>query len=162
MTLEDFLALCRPYFAAAGGMIDQPYQARLPEGMIRCYVVRDQVAGFGEQLVNALYPAPLRASSSEAQQPGPRLYYPADRPDFQGLKAQMEREWIPDLCRLVELDSSELPVIWDADFLYGPKDDHGDDSYMLCEINVSSVYPFPPSALAPLVAETLVRLKGAC
>jgi hypothetical protein len=33
---------------------------------------------------------------------------------------------------------------------------------VLCEINVSSVYPFPPAALAPLVMETLARLKGNC
>jgi hypothetical protein len=29
---------------------------------------------------------------------------------------------------------------------------------VLCEINVSSVYPFPPDALGPLVAETLRRM----
>jgi len=29
-------------------MIDQIYQRRLPQGMVRCYLVRDQVAGFGE------------------------------------------------------------------------------------------------------------------
>ena len=30
---------------------------------------------------------------------------------------------------------------------------------MLCEINVSSVYPFPEDALAPLAAETMARLQ---
>jgi hypothetical protein len=32
---------------------------------------------------------------------------------------------------------------------------------VLCEINVSSVYPFPTDALAPLAKETLARIKGA-
>ena len=36
-----------------------------------------------------------------------------------------------------------LPVLWDADFLYGPRTASGDDTYVLCEINVSSVIPFP-------------------
>lgn len=158
MRLGDFLALCAPYFAAGGAMIDQPYQARLHEGMIRCYVVRDQVAGFGEQLVNALYPAPAGRPVSEAPQPGPRLYFPPDRSDFQRLKGKLERDWIPEMCGMLGLAASDLPVLWDADFLLGPRDGGGADTYVLCEINVSSVYPFPPSALAPLVKETMARV----
>src|SRR5262245_53727635 len=57
MSLAAFLEQCEPYFSGGDGMIDQIYQRRLPEGMVRCYLVRDRVAGFGEQLVNALYPA---------------------------------------------------------------------------------------------------------
>jgi hypothetical protein len=30
--------------------------------------------------------------------------------------------------------------------MYGPKTAAGEDSYVLCEINVSSVIPFPPAA----------------
>jgi hypothetical protein len=158
MTLGDFMALCRPYFAHAGAMIDQPYQARMHEGMVRCYVVRDRVAGFGEQLVNALYPPPAGRPESDAPQPGPRLYFPPDRADFQRLKDQLEQNWIPEMCRLLGLTASHLPVLWDADFLFGPKKADGADTYVLCEINVSSVYPFPPTALAPLVKETLARV----
>jgi hypothetical protein len=57
MTLAAFITQCVPYFSRGHGMIDQIYQRRLPDGMVRCYLVRDRVAGFGEQLVNALYPA---------------------------------------------------------------------------------------------------------
>ena len=103
-------------------MIDQEYQSRLPEGMVRCYLVRDRVAGFGEQLVNMLYPAPAGVPASEAPLPGPRLYYPPTRADFQALKDKLEREWVDELCRIVGLEKSQLPVLWDADFLYGPKD----------------------------------------
>lgn len=158
MSLGDFIALCRPYFADAGAMIDQPYQARLHEGMIRCYVVRDKVEGFGEQMVNALYPAPAGRPESDAPQPGPRLYFPPDRADFQPLKHKLERDWIPEMCSVLGIAASDLPVLWDADFLLGPKNSDGADTYVLCEINVSSVYPFPPSALAPLVREALSRL----
>lgn len=150
MPLQAFLEICRPYFEA-GGMIDQAYQDRLPEGMIRCYLVGDRVAGFGEQLVNALYPAPSGATAQDAPQPGPRLYFPPTRPDFQALKHKLEREWLADLCSIAGLAPSELPILWDADFLYGPKDATGADTYVLCEINVSSVYPFPADAMTPLV-----------
>jgi hypothetical protein len=57
MELDSFLTRCEPYFAGDGRMLDQPYQARLVDGMVRCYLVRDRVAGFGEQLINALFPA---------------------------------------------------------------------------------------------------------
>jgi hypothetical protein len=160
MSLAEFLSLCRPYFASGGGMIDQPYQSRLPEGMIRCYIVGTEVEGFGEQLVNMLVPAPPGAPAGEAPLPGPRHYFPPTRADLQGLKQKLEREWIGEMCRTIGLHTSQLPVLWDADFLYGSKDPAGNDTYVLCEINVSSVYPFPPDALSPLVAHTLARIKA--
>ena len=161
MRLTAFAERCRAYFAADGGMIDQAYQPRLRDGMVRCYLVRDRVAGFGEQLVNLLHPAAPGAGSNEAPAPGPRLYFPPTRPDFRALKDRLERHWVDELCAIVGLEKSALPALWDADFLYGPKDAAGNDTYVLCEINVSSVYPFPPSALAPLVADTLARLESA-
>ena len=48
---------------------------------------------------------------------------------------------------------ASLPIIWDADFLYGPRDRAGEDTYVLCEINVSSCFAFPdqaPGAIARL------------
>ncbi len=157
MALSDFLALCQPYFAHSGAMIDQAFQLRLHEGMIRCYVVGNKVVGFGEQLINALYPSPEGQPSSEAPLPGPRLYFPPDRGDFQDLKHKLEQEWIPQMCKVLELKHDGLPVLWDADFLLGEKSRDGKDTFVLCEINVSSVYPFPPSALQPLVQEALRR-----
>jgi len=158
MSLAAFLAQCEPYFARGDAMIDQVYQHRLADGMVRCYLVRDRVAGFGEQLINALYPAEPGAALSSAPLPGPRLYYPPTRADFQRLKDRLEREWLDQLCRMVGLEKAQLPMLWDADFLYGEKDADGADTYILCEINVSSVYPFPDHALGPLVAETLAEI----
>jgi len=122
--------------------------------------VRDRVAGFGEQLVNALYPAAAGAPPADAPQPGPRLYYPPTRPDFQKLKNRFESEWLPEMCRVLSIDPADLPVIWDADFMYGSKDAAGEDTYVLCEINISSVHPFPDDALGPLAEETLRRLRA--
>jgi hypothetical protein len=158
-SLAAFITQCEPYFSRGDGMIDQVYQCRLREGMVRCYLVRDRVAGFGEQLVNALYPAQPGAAADSAPQPGPRLYYPPTRPDFQPLKDKLEREWLDQLCTIVGLEKTQLPILWDADFLYGEKDAHGADTYVLCEINVSSVYPFPDDALEPLATEVLAQIE---
>jgi hypothetical protein len=159
-SLDEFVARCAQYFQGDGRIIDQAYQPRLTDGIVRCYQVRDRVAGFGEQLINALYPAAPGAASSDAPQPGPRLYYPPTRPDFQRLKKQLESEWLPEMCRVLSIHPEDLPVIWDADFMYGPKDAAGEDTYVLCEINISSVYPFPDEALIPLAEETLLRLRA--
>lgn len=151
LPLDAFLARMEDVLRTSGGpIIDQAYQERLPEGMVRCYLVRDGVAGFGHQAVNALYPA----ADGEAPPPGPRLYHPPDVPAFQAVRARMEREWLPVMRATLGLEREDLPLIWDADFLLGPKEPAGEDTYVLCEINVSSVYPFPDSALRPLAEAT--------
>ena len=73
ITFGEFYHRCEPYFYANGLMIDQEYQERLPEGMIRCYLVHDNVVGFGHQAINALFPAPPEAPSTEA--PPPRTHH---------------------------------------------------------------------------------------
>lgn len=151
ITLEAFFSRCEPYFAGDGRMIDQEYQERLPEGMIRCYLVRDKVVGFGHQAINALFPAPPDAPSGEAPQPGPRLYYPPTRADFQAVKEQLEQQWMPAVQHLLDIPTERLPILWDCDFLLGPKGADGMDTYVLCEINVSSVAPYPDSAVAFIV-----------
>jgi len=161
ITLGEFYARCEPYFSADGRMIDQEYQERLREGMIRCYLVHDRVVGFGHQAVNALFPAPPGASSAEAPQPGPRLYHPPSMPEFQSLKRKLEQEWVPAAQRLFDIETESLPLIWDCDFLLGTKKDNGEDTYVLCEINVSSVAPYPESAVPGIVDATLARVQAA-
>jgi hypothetical protein len=166
VSLGEFFNQCEPYFSGSGKVIDQAYQARLPEGMIRCYLVHDQVAGFGHQTINALYPAPAGAQPAEAPQPGPRLYYPPTLPEFQSLKQQLEQEWVPELQEILDIPTGSLPIIWDADFLLGLKNPAGEDTYVLCEINVSSVAPYPDSSVSFMAeaayacAQTARNLRG--
>lgn len=158
--LDEFLVQCQAYFTGSGRLIDQAYQERLPEGMVRCYLVGNEVAGFGHQAINALFPAPPGGAPDDAPQPGPRLYYPPATPDFQAIKRKMEDEWLDALCQTLNIEPRSLPILWDADFLYGSKTASGEDTYVLCEINVSSVYPFPDSALVPLARATKERLSA--
>jgi len=161
ITLGEFYRRCEPYFSANGRMIDQEYQERLPEGMIRCYLVHDKVVGFGHQAINALFPATLGAPSTEAPPPGPRLYYPPSMPEFQTLKRKLEHEWVLAAQRLLEIETESLPILWDCDFLLGTKRDNGEDTYVLCEINVSSVAPYPESAVPYVVDASVARLQAA-
>jgi len=154
LPLREFMARCESYFARGGCIIDQPFQPRLPDGMVRCYMGTDKVVGFGHQFIKALIPPPPDGPDSPAAQPGPRIMHGPDAEPFQALRAKMETEWTPQMMEVLEIDRQSLPIIWDADFLYGPQTASGEDRYVLCEINVSSCFAIPdqaPAAIARLV-----------
>src|SRR5262249_45244329 len=157
LSLGEFMQRCAVYFVDSGRMIDQPLVARHDEGMVRCYVVQDRVAGFGHQRVTALMdPAPGQAAPPL---PPPRIYVGPSTPGFQALKASLESDWIPKIQTLLGMETSALPLLWDADFLLGPRTSSGDDTYVLCEINASAVFPFPDEALDPLARAAAQRLR---
>jgi hypothetical protein len=158
LALAEFLARCEPYFERDGCIVDQAFQPRLPEGMIRCYMGADKVVGFGHQLIKALVPPPAEGPDSEAAKPGPRMMHPASAEPFQALRAKMENEWTPQMMAVLGLDVGSLPIIWDADFLYGPPSPSADDTYVLCEINVSSVFAIPDQAPAEIARLVVARL----
>ena len=109
LALDEFLQRCLEYFED-GCVIDQPFQARLREGVVRCYMAGDRCAGFGYQKVKALVEAPAARA-----QAGPRLYTSNADPRFQRLRRVMEDEWIPQLTSLLDIPRRDLPMIWDAD-----------------------------------------------
>jgi hypothetical protein len=155
---EHVLERLAPYFSGGGHMVDQAWQPRLREGMVRAYLVRERVAGFGHQAINALYPA---GRGEPALEPGPRLYSAADDPRFQLLRRRLEDEWVELLRARLGLAAAELPLLWDADFLPGGEEGVGEPQHVLCEINVSSVAPYPESATAEIVAAVRALLATA-
>ncbi len=150
--LAGLLQRLAPYFepAQGGHMVDQAWQPRLADGMVRAYLVGDRVTGFGHQAVNALHPT--------VQQPGSRLYHAPDLPEFQSLKQRLESGWIEALRQRVGLAQEQLPLLWDCDFMLGHTAPGEAQRYVLCEVNVSSVSPFPPSSVAPLVQAVKAKL----
>jgi hypothetical protein len=154
LPLDEFLERCVDYFED-GCVIDQPFQARLREGVVRCYMAGDRCAGFGHQKVKALIDAP--AARADA---GPRLYTSNGDPRFQRLRRLMEDEWTPQLTSLLDIPQRDLPMIWDADFMLGPPGADGADSYVLGEINVSSVFPIPAEAPAEIASRVADRLRS--
>jgi hypothetical protein len=160
--LEALIARCEPYFGWGGCIIDQIFQSRLPDGMIRCYMSGTKVAGFGQQRIKALIPPPPEGPDAPEAQPGPRIMHGPDVPQLQSLRRSMEEEWTPGMMEMLGIDEASLPVIWDADFLYGPKDAAGADTYVLCEINASSCFAIPdeaPAAIARTVKQRLLQSK---
>jgi hypothetical protein len=70
----------------------------------------------------------------------------------------MEDEWTPQLVSLLDIQKADLPMIWDADFMLGPPESDGTDSYVLGEINISSVFPIPDEAPAEIARRVANRL----
>ena len=159
LPFADFMNRCEAYFADAGRVIDQPFQPRLPDGMIRCYMGEDKVVGYGHQLIKALIPPPPEGPDAPQAQPGPRIMHGADAPPFRALRAKMEQEWTPQMMEVLGIEPRSLPIVWDADFLYGPRTPAGEDTYLLCEINVSSVFAIPDEAPSAIARLALQRLK---
>ena len=170
LRLADFMQRCAVYFAGSGRMVDQQFQPRIAEGMIRCYMVQDEVVGFAHQWPEGLAPESPEGRSGVAAQrpsqgnilglPAKKTMYGAAEPRFASLRTRMESDWIPAMQRLVDVDRDALPLLWDADFLYGPKAQGGADTYVLCEINVSSVSPFPEQAVGKLAQSVAARLTA--
>ncbi|HWX09863.1 MAG TPA: Cj0069 family protein [Gaiellaceae bacterium] len=151
LSLNEFVARCEPYFAGDGSMVDQPYQARLGEGQIRVYLTHDRVVGFTHQYPRGLMP-PAEASQASTS----KIFELPSAPSYGDLRDRMESEWVPQLQEILNLETHALPVIWDADFLYGPRTSSGGDTYVLCEINASSTFAFPEHAM-PTVAEAAIQ-----
>src|SRR5712675_1949159 len=139
LVLDELLERCVEYFDD-GCVIDQPFQARLSEGVVRCYMAGDRCAGFGHQKVKALVDAP--AARAEA---GRRLYTSNADPRFQRLRRLMEDEWTPQLTSLLDIAPRDLPMIWDADFMLGPLAPTGPTATCLAKSMSARCSQFPPS-----------------
>jgi hypothetical protein len=151
---DEFLERCVAHFGD-GCVIDQPFQARLSEGVVRCYMAGDRCTGFGHQKVKALIDGPTARAEA-----GRRLYTSNTDPRFQRLRRLMEDEWTPQLTSMLDIARRDLPMIWDADFMLGPSGADGTDTYVLGEINVSSVFPIPDEASSEIARRVADRLRS--
>ena len=156
LRLDEFMTRCEPYFLD-GCVVDQEFQSRVEEGLVRVYLVADRVIGFGRQSAES-----MTSTGSAADRvmglPSPKTMFPPDALNFQSLRHKVEFEWVPGMQRLVGVDTERLPVLWDADFLLGARTPAGEDTYVLCEINASCVTPFPPEAPDALALAAVDRL----
>ena len=89
-----------------------------------------------------------------------KVFEPASEPSYGKLRARLESEWMPELKEILGIDTHSLPVIWDADFLYGPKPSSGEDTFVLCEINVSSTFAFPEFAMPAVAQAAISRIQA--
>ena len=151
MKLSAFLEHCASYFEGEDRLIDQAFQPRIADGMVRCYMCGTELVGFARQ-----YPASGIAPDKIFGLPAAKTMLSRDEPQFQGLRARLEREWTPQMLAALGLEERSLPALWDADFLFGEE-----GGFVLCEINCSCVTPFPAEAPAAIAAAVVRALEAA-
>jgi hypothetical protein len=159
MPLGEFLDRFSGDFADKGCIIDQPFQPRVAEGIIRSYLVANEAVGFAIQGPGDLINEP-NGPERIMGLPAPKTMFPPDHPRFRTLREQLESQWLPAMQQRTGITTIKLPALWDIDFLLGPKAATGDDTYVLCEINASCITPFPPATPAKLAEATLVALAA--
>lgn len=156
LSTGDFNDEFKSFFENDGLLIDQEWNNNIVNGMVRCYMSGTKVAGFGYQEINALYEL-----NGKTHTPGKRYYYTENCGLFADLKEIMEDKWVPELQTKLSIEKDMMPVIWDADFFINkPNSNNAAEKYSLCEINVSCVSPFPPSAINFIVNEIKGRIKN--
>jgi glutathione synthase/RimK-type ligase-like ATP-grasp enzyme len=122
----------------AGAVIDQAFNDNAAAGMVRCYLSQAAVVGFAEQ-------APRKAGEGAFAMNSAKTMHGRDAPAFADLRRAMETDWVPAMQKLLDLSTERLPALWDADFFYRVQSD-ARGRFVLCEINVSCVSPFPDAA----------------
>jgi hypothetical protein len=81
MTLGSFMRQCEDYFSWSGCLVDQAFQERLADGMLRCYFSGSRVVGFCRQWPQGL----LDDDPHEGAPPASVMHGP-DEPAYQGLR----------------------------------------------------------------------------
>ena len=89
MLLDEFLGRCETYFDGGGPMVDQPFQDRLPEGMIRVYLSQVEVVGYTHQ-----YPRGLMPPGAD-DRPWEKRWEPVSEPRYQSLRERVESNGSP-------------------------------------------------------------------
>lgn len=156
VNIDNFYATFEPYFTSGNMLIDQEWNPNIINGMVRCYLSGNKVAGFGYQEVNALYPK----INSVFKKPSQRFYFSENCGLFRDLKEIMETSWVSRLQQIAEIENDWLPVIWDADFFINNiNTEKTSEKYSLCEINASSVSPFPESSIPYIIDEVKKKIR---
>lgn len=158
LSWDEFNREFRPFFSDNGLLIDQAWNEHTINGMVRCYSSGTKTAGFGYQEINTLYELNNKQKGVHFP-PSTRYYYTENCGIFRDLREMMENEWIPELQKSLSITDDMMPVIWDADFFINDCNaGSASGKYELCEINVSCVSPFPPSAVRFIVDEVRSRI----
>jgi hypothetical protein len=160
----------------SGSLVDQEFLPGIAHGIIRCYLVGGVVVGFARQYPQGVIPdGPLHVipeSEPSAEKvmglPSPKTMYPPEEPAFADLRARLEGEWVPHLAAALGLRHDDFPALWDVDLVregplatvQGSVVPGGMARFVLCEINASSVIPFPPAAPARVAHHVVAALAS--
>ena len=144
---------CEQYFRGTAADVEQPFQPRLAEGMIRAYLTHGDVVGFTHQ-----YPRGLMPPGADDRPSGEALrgrVRAALRRASRATGSRVGAAALRDRRRRRRLAPGDLgrrlPV--------RAADPAGEDSYVLCEINASSTFAFPELAMPGVARAALDAIR---
>jgi len=167
MPMSVLLAMVGEVFDGWDGttrLVDQEFVPGIIRGIVRCYLVGGSVVGFARQYPEGAQPRgpldtiPSPRSTPDAVMglPSAKTMYPADEPALAPLRESVESDWVPGMMARLRLHEEQLPALWDVDLLMTEA-----ARFVLCEINASSVIPFPPQAPARVAAHVREAIRRA-
>ena len=171
ITLEALLDRLAAAFRtrdSTGHLVDQEFVPGISRGIVRCYLVGGHAVGFARQYPpGVLATGPLEvdlASLTPAEDVmgllSAKTMYPADEPALAGLRLELEQVWLPAATQALGVPVEELPALWDVDLLVAEARADGTTRFVLCEVNASSVIPYPDSAPRRVADHTVRALRG--
>ena len=144
------LPVAGPTSQGGGLLVEQPFQERIGEGMIRAYLTHDEVVGFAHQYPGGLRPAECWAAAAR-ETVRVRQARPSTR-----LRGNCWRWNGCRKCTVARPRHAQAAGDLGRRLPLRAEDRIGDDTYVLCEINASSTFAFPEHAM-PRVAEAALE-----
>ncbi|MBS9780702.1 MAG: Cj0069 family protein [Moraxellaceae bacterium] len=130
-TLGDFMKFCEQYIVGDNGMlVDMRFMPRIKEGEIRILLI-------GDKPIFVVHKKPADAEDAFSATLFSGAKYTYDKPEDWAELMDMFNASLPTISD--KLGGFDIPLIWTADFMLGDKDEAGNDTYVLGEINCSCV-----------------------
>jgi len=132
-TLGEFMKFCQKYLDGENGqLVDQKFLPRIVEGEIRVLMI-------GDTPIELVHKKPAAGGISATMGSGAKyVKYPPNDKRFEALMSKFKSD-LPKLMDALELKGKPLPLVWTTDFILGPKDEAGNDTYFVGEFNCSCV-----------------------
>jgi glutathione synthase/RimK-type ligase-like ATP-grasp enzyme len=153
LPLDEFMAFCEQYIVGEEGqLIDQRFLPRIVEGELRVNMVFDKPT----QIVHK---KPMAGGLSATLASGATYTnYEPDDPQFKELMDKFVNQDLALIMPALEMSNEPLPLIWTSDFILGPKDASGKDTYVVGEFNCSCVGISQQLHLAPMLAAAAIQV----
>ncbi|PID61154.1 MAG: hypothetical protein CR974_04445 [Gammaproteobacteria bacterium] len=131
IALGDFMKFCEQYIVGDNGMlVDMRFMPRIKEGEIRILLV-------GDKPIFVVHKKPADAEDAFSATLFSGAKYTYDKPEDWAELMTLFNDSLPVISD--KLGGFDIPLIWTADFMLGDKDEAGNDTYVLGEINCSCV-----------------------
>ncbi|PIE46782.1 MAG: hypothetical protein CSA42_06800 [Gammaproteobacteria bacterium] len=150
-TLGDFMKFCEQYIVGENGMlVDMRFMPRIKEGEIRILLI-------GDKPIFVVHKKPADAEDAFSATLFSGAKYTYDKPEDWAELMTLFNDSLPVISD--KLGGFDIPLIWTADFMLGDKDEAGNDTYVLGEINCSCVgfTSHLDQGIQDVIAEEVIR-----